>query len=312
MTRCSSCPRSWAAGLAVGWLGADAGVSGTRMAVDLALAWALVAASLVALDRARWRRSRVLLAAAAFALLAADLQWASSDALVDARLPARGAVGGAPRPGRADVSRGAPLVACRVGRRSPARTRSALGGQLVGALRAARLARPALGRAAADRGRRRRPSAGAPGRCASALACCPARADVCASLRGPARRAQAPLLVGAAPRRSRDRAVVGLGEPRPARSAPTLETIGRARLRCSSRSGSSQGSSGRGCVDRRRPSSSSSCRTRAATSLRERLARVARRPDARARVSARRRPLRRCHGPAARAAAEARIARSRS
>jgi signal transduction histidine kinase len=69
------------AGLAVGWLGVDAGVSGTRVAADLALAWALVAASLVALERASWRRSRVLLAAAAFALLAADLQWASSHAL---------------------------------------------------------------------------------------------------------------------------------------------------------------------------------------------------------------------------------------
>ncbi len=69
------------AGLAAGWLGADAGVSGTRVAADLALSWALVAASLVALERARWRRARVLLAAAAFALLAADLRWASSDPL---------------------------------------------------------------------------------------------------------------------------------------------------------------------------------------------------------------------------------------
>lgn len=69
------------AGLAVGWLGADTGVSGTRVATDIALSWALVAASLVALDRARWRRARALLAAAAFALLAADLQWASSHAL---------------------------------------------------------------------------------------------------------------------------------------------------------------------------------------------------------------------------------------
>jgi signal transduction histidine kinase len=69
------------AGLAVGWLGADAGVSGGRVAADLALSWALIAASLVALERARWRRSRVLLAVAAFALLGADLQWASSDAL---------------------------------------------------------------------------------------------------------------------------------------------------------------------------------------------------------------------------------------
>ena len=49
--------------------------------MDLALAWALVAASLVALERTRWRRSRALLAAAAFALLAADLQWASPHVL---------------------------------------------------------------------------------------------------------------------------------------------------------------------------------------------------------------------------------------
>jgi hypothetical protein len=69
------------AGLAVGWLGADAGVAGGRVAVDLALSWALVAASLATLERARWRRSRVLLAGAAFALLVADLQWAGSDAL---------------------------------------------------------------------------------------------------------------------------------------------------------------------------------------------------------------------------------------
>jgi signal transduction histidine kinase len=69
------------AGLAVGWLGADTGVSGTRVAADLAVAWALVAASLVALERTRWRRSRVLLATAAFVLLAADLQWATSHAL---------------------------------------------------------------------------------------------------------------------------------------------------------------------------------------------------------------------------------------
>ena len=69
------------AGLAVGWLGADAGIAGGRVAVDLALSWALVAASLVTLERARWRRSRVLLAGAAFALLGADLRWASSDAL---------------------------------------------------------------------------------------------------------------------------------------------------------------------------------------------------------------------------------------
>ena len=69
------------AGLAAGWLGADAGASGSRVATDIALSWALVAASVVALDRARWRRTRALLAVAAFALLAADLQWASSHTL---------------------------------------------------------------------------------------------------------------------------------------------------------------------------------------------------------------------------------------
>jgi signal transduction histidine kinase len=69
------------AGLAIGWLGSDAGASGTRVAADLALSWALAAASLVTIERTRWRRSRVLLAAAAFALLAADLRWASSHAV---------------------------------------------------------------------------------------------------------------------------------------------------------------------------------------------------------------------------------------
>ncbi|MDP9189284.1 MAG: histidine kinase, partial [Actinomycetota bacterium] len=42
---------------------------------------ALVAASLASLERARWHRARVLLAAAALAVLAADLQWVSGDAL---------------------------------------------------------------------------------------------------------------------------------------------------------------------------------------------------------------------------------------
>ena len=54
-----------AAGLAVGWLGVDKQVPGTRIAADLALAWALAAASLVVLERPRWRRARWLLAAAA-------------------------------------------------------------------------------------------------------------------------------------------------------------------------------------------------------------------------------------------------------
>ena len=69
------------AGLGIGWLGVDAGASGARVAADLALSWALVAASLAALERRRWRRSRSLLAFAAFTLLAADLQWAGANVL---------------------------------------------------------------------------------------------------------------------------------------------------------------------------------------------------------------------------------------
>ena len=74
-------PLAVAGGLAVGWLGVHEGVAGTRVAVDLALSWALIAASLVAVERPRWRRARWLLAASSFALLAADLEWASSHAL---------------------------------------------------------------------------------------------------------------------------------------------------------------------------------------------------------------------------------------
>ena len=70
-----------AVGLAVGWLGVDNQVAGTRIATDLALSWAMVAASLVVLERPRWRRARWLLAASAFAVLGADLEWASSRAL---------------------------------------------------------------------------------------------------------------------------------------------------------------------------------------------------------------------------------------
>jgi signal transduction histidine kinase len=70
-----------AAGLAIGWLGVHEQVSGTRIAADLALSWVLLAASLVVLERPRWRRARWMLAAAAFALLGADLEWASAHTL---------------------------------------------------------------------------------------------------------------------------------------------------------------------------------------------------------------------------------------
>jgi signal transduction histidine kinase len=74
-------PAAVAAGLAVGWLGVHEHVAGSRVAADLALAWSLTIASIVALERPRWRRASWLLAAAAFALLVADLEWASPHAL---------------------------------------------------------------------------------------------------------------------------------------------------------------------------------------------------------------------------------------
>jgi len=74
-------PLAVAAGLAVGWLGVHERVAGTRIAADLALSWALIAASLVVLERPRWRRARLLLAATPFALLGADLEWTSSQVL---------------------------------------------------------------------------------------------------------------------------------------------------------------------------------------------------------------------------------------
>jgi signal transduction histidine kinase len=74
-------PLAVGAGLAVGWEGLHNGISGGRVAVDLALCWGFVAASLVALQRSRWRRSRLLLALAGIALLAGDLQWFSASGL---------------------------------------------------------------------------------------------------------------------------------------------------------------------------------------------------------------------------------------
>jgi signal transduction histidine kinase len=73
-------PVAVGAGLAVGWLGVDRHVPETRIAADLALSWALAAASVVVLERPRWRQARWLLAAAAFAVLGADLEWARSSA----------------------------------------------------------------------------------------------------------------------------------------------------------------------------------------------------------------------------------------
>src|SRR5580765_5828623 len=74
-------PLAVGAGLAIGWLGVHDRVPGSRIVVDLALAWSLVTASLVALERPRWQRAAWLLAAAAFALLGADLAWTSTRAI---------------------------------------------------------------------------------------------------------------------------------------------------------------------------------------------------------------------------------------
>jgi signal transduction histidine kinase len=71
-------PAAVAAGLAIGWLGVHEHVPGTRIAADVALAWSLVAAALVALERPRWRAATWLMATAAFALLGADLAWTST------------------------------------------------------------------------------------------------------------------------------------------------------------------------------------------------------------------------------------------
>ena len=77
MIRCSSCPRSWPRASRSAGSGRKRTL-GVRVAADLALAWGLVTASIFALGRARRRRPRFRLAAAAFALLAADLLWARS------------------------------------------------------------------------------------------------------------------------------------------------------------------------------------------------------------------------------------------
>ena len=63
------------AGLAIGWLGIHEHVSGARIIADLALAWSLVAGSLITLQLRRWRAAAWLLTAASFALLGADLAW---------------------------------------------------------------------------------------------------------------------------------------------------------------------------------------------------------------------------------------------
>jgi signal transduction histidine kinase len=67
-----------AAGVAVGALGLDAHVQGGRIVSDLALAWTLMAAALITLDRPGWQRASWVCVAAALAVLAGDLQWSAS------------------------------------------------------------------------------------------------------------------------------------------------------------------------------------------------------------------------------------------
>jgi signal transduction histidine kinase len=74
-------PAVVAAGLAVGWLGVQEDVAGTRVAADLALAWSLAWAFVVVAERQRWRRSAWPLGLAAFAVLGADLEWSRSGLL---------------------------------------------------------------------------------------------------------------------------------------------------------------------------------------------------------------------------------------
>jgi signal transduction histidine kinase len=73
-------------GLALGWEGLRTGVPGGLIAADLALSWALVGASLLAPERSRWRRPRLLLAIAGALVLGGDLQWLSAPALWTAGL----------------------------------------------------------------------------------------------------------------------------------------------------------------------------------------------------------------------------------
>jgi signal transduction histidine kinase len=68
-------------GLVTGLLGVQANVSGARITTDLLLPWALAAAFVLVMERPRWRSAGWPLAAAAFAILGADLVWSTSSAL---------------------------------------------------------------------------------------------------------------------------------------------------------------------------------------------------------------------------------------
>ena len=279
----------------------------TRIAADLALSWALVRrprraarAAALASSESPARRSRIRSPGRGSRV--GELARA-----VDARLPAGGAVGGASRPARADVPGRAPWS-------RPARFAIAgafavtLGGQLVGAFvlpDARDLLSVAPQQTVADAVDRAQEISGI----AVALAVLFLVLRRLRALRGAARRAQAPLLVAAA--LTVLAGLLWLGWVIATDGARRRSRRSRGSSRCRSRSGSSPGSSGRGCAGRRRPTSSSSCEQRGGDPARA--ARPgARRPDARRCVSPRRRPLCRRRRPADRAPARRPTARSRS
>ncbi len=160
-TRCCSRRQSWSRVSASDGSESMPAPPGTRVAADLALSWALVAASLVVLERPRWRRARGLLAVAPHSQCWQRICNGRARMPVDARLPARTAwvallvqlVLTFPE-GRAwsRVAGGAIAAAYL----------ATLGRAARRCVRAARLPRRALRDAAADGRRRRRSRAGDP------------------------------------------------------------------------------------------------------------------------------------------------------
>ena len=294
-------PVAVAAGLAVGGLGVHEHVAGTRIAADLALAWALTAAALVVAGAAALASGEVAARRGGLRAPGRRSRVGELARAVDARLPARGAVGRRPGSARARPSpRGGPGRA-RPGSRSPAPSQSTLGGQLVGAL-VAPDARDLLSVAPrAERRPRDRPGAGDRRPRPSLWSCSSSSCSGCAALRGAARRSQGPLLVAAAV--STLVGLVWLGW--------VIATDAQRADARDDRAGGRRVASGRGRRGDRlvAPASPGSVRARRRAASADggddaRAARAgARRPHARGRLPARRRPLRRRGGPAGRAAA---------
>ena len=202
-----------AAGLAVGRLGVHGHVSGhanRRGPRACRGRWWRLRSSV--LRAAALASSRWLLAAAAFAVLGADLEWAELERLVDARLPARGAVGrrssftlvlafpeGRPWSRLARIAIAGAYVAT-------------LGGQLVGAFVDPNTRDVLVVAPQRDRRARGRPSAGDRRRSPSAWSCSSSCCGDCASCVGRHDASQGPLLVAAAVTASARSCVAGLGD----------------------------------------------------------------------------------------------------